>query len=89
MRIRTGSRRGVAALAAAVLGTLLVAGAAEAKKLPTPKCGKRQTLVRVDEKFCPATKRRPAVVVQRACCQKPNGKVRCKAFKKCPRRSPS
>lgn len=88
MWITTGGGR-TAAMLAALLGAMLVAGAAHAAKLPEPKCGGRQQLVRVDEKVCPATKRRPAVVVQRACCQKPNGKVRCKAFKKCPRRSPS
>lgn len=84
--MRTTMGRG---LAAAMLGTLLAAGGAHAAKLAQPKCGGRQELVRVEEKVCPATKRRPAVIVQRACCQKPNGKVRCKAFKKCPRRSPS
>ncbi|MCW5890541.1 MAG: hypothetical protein KIT14_08310 [bacterium] len=88
MRITTGRGR-TAALLAAVVGTVLVASAADAAKLPRPKCGGRQEMVRVDEKVCPATKRRPAVVIQRACCQKPNGKIRCKAFKKCPRRSPS
>ncbi|HEV7734241.1 MAG TPA: hypothetical protein VGR62_18860 [Candidatus Binatia bacterium] len=84
----TGRVRNVwaAAMGLAVLGVVAASPAAAASE---PKCGPRQTLVRVDEKICPATARRPAVIVQRACCGKPNGKTRCKAFKKCPRRSPS
>lgn len=84
----TRSVRGAwaAAMGLAVWGVVAATPAAAA---PEPKCGVRQTLVRVDQKICPATSRRPAVIVQRACCERPNGKVRCKAFKKCPRRSPS
>jgi hypothetical protein len=84
----SGSVRTVWATAAGLAVWGLVA-AAPASAATEPKCGPRQTLVRVDDKICPATSRRPAVVVKRACCERPNGKVRCKAFKKCPRRSPS
>ncbi len=84
----SGSVRTIWATAAGLAVWGLVA-AAPASAAPEPKCGPRQTLVRVDEKICPATSRRPAVVLKRACCERPNGKVRCKAFKKCPRRSPS
>ncbi len=51
-------------------------------------CGRR-TVVEIDNKICPTTRRRPAVVIHRACCANAKGKVRCKHFPKCPRRSPS
>jgi len=44
------------------------------------------------ERTCPPTARRPAVVVQRACCTKSAGgvlKTRCKSFPHCPCNSPS
>jgi len=47
---------------------------------------------RVEDKVCPPTNRRPAVVVQRACCTKTSEKgtkTRCKSFPHCPRNSPS
>jgi hypothetical protein len=48
----------------------------------------------LESKTCPATDRRPAVVVQRACCTKitqknPEGKTRCKSFPSCPSNWPS
>lgn len=84
----SGGIRTVSGAAAGLAMWGLVA-AAPAGAASEPRCGPRQTLARVDEKICPATSRRPAVVLKRACCERPNGKVRCKAFKKCPRRSPS
>jgi hypothetical protein len=76
-------------MVAAALAVWGAVAATPAHAGSAPKCGPRQTVVRVDQKICPATSRRPAVIVQRACCERPNGKTRCKAFKKCPRRSPS
>ncbi len=52
-------------------------------------CNDHQSLVRIDTKTCPATKRRPALVLRRACCQNPRGKVMCKPFHPCPPNSPS
>lgn len=52
-------------------------------------CGENRSLVRIDTKTCPATKHRPALVLRRACCQNPHGKVMCKPFLPCPPRSPS
>ena len=57
--------------------------------LTADRCGPRKTLVDLQQKICPATPRRPAVVVNRACCANAKGKVHCKAFPHCPRRSPS
>ncbi len=75
----------VVVAAAIVLGVDAWPAAAAAKLT----CPGRQVVDRIDAKVCPANKMRPAITVQRVCCRKPNGKVRCKAFKKCPRRSPS
>jgi hypothetical protein len=52
-------------------------------------CGRGRTVVGVDDKICPSTRRRPAVVIHRACCANAKGKVKCKHFPRCPRRSPS
>jgi hypothetical protein len=71
-------------------GLLLLAGAGAAQATQQdPKCAPRATLVRVEEKVCPANDRRPAIVRKRACCQKPSGQVRCEHFQHCPRNSPS
>ncbi len=53
------------------------------------QCPASQTRVNIESKTCKATKRRPAVVVSRACCQKPSGKIKCKKYPKCPKNSPS
>lgn len=71
----------------AALLLLSAAGAAQAAQ--EPKCQPRATLLRIEEKICPANDRRPAIVRQRACCLKPGGKVRCGHFQHCPRNSPS
>lgn len=60
-----------------------------AQDKPVERCSPRQVLARLETKVCPATALRPAVVLKRACCTRPNGKTRCKSFKQCPRRSPS
>ena len=52
-------------------------------------CPTGTTLVRTQTKACPTERRRPAVIVQRACCQARNGKLRCTHFPDCPTRSPS
>ncbi len=52
-------------------------------------CPTGTTLVRTQTKACPIERRRPAVVVQRACCQGSHGKPRCAHFPDCPTRSPS
>jgi len=53
------------------------------------RCPARKTILRIDSRVCPATRRRPAIVIQRACCENPNGNVKCKPYGKCPPRSPS
>ena len=57
---------------------------AQATRCPTSK-----SLVRIDTKICPATRRRAAILLRRGCCRAANGKVKCKAFGSCPNRSPS
>lgn len=52
-------------------------------------CPRSKTLVDLDTRVCPATPRRHAIVLKRACCENRIGKVRCKPFDKCPKRSPS
>jgi hypothetical protein len=52
-------------------------------------CPASQTRVRIESKTCKATKKRPSIVLSRACCQKPNGKIKCKKYPKCPKKSPS
>jgi len=53
------------------------------------RCEGRQELVSIEEKVCPPTPHRPAIVVKRACCRNPAGKVHCRGFRQCPNRSPS
>lgn len=76
-----------AAIAAA--GFAVCAGGGLAQAAGQPTCGPRATLLRIEEKICPANDRRPAIVRQRACCQKADGKVRCGHMPHCPRNSPS
>jgi hypothetical protein len=53
------------------------------------RCEGRQEFVRIEEKVCPPTPQRPAIIVKRACCRNPAGKVHCRGFRSCPNRSPS
>lgn len=53
------------------------------------RCEGRQDLVRIEEKVCPPNPHRPVIVVKRACCRNPAGKVHCRGFRQCPNRSPS
>jgi len=70
------------------LPPLAAAGWAQ-RQAKKESCPKNKTLVDVDTKICPATPRREAIVVKRACCENRKGKVKCKPFTKCPKRSPS
>jgi hypothetical protein len=74
--------------AAAVIGLLTVIAPTTARADDTD-CGPRATLVRIDQKVCPANDRRPAIIRERACCEKANGKVHCGHMPHCPRNSPS
>lgn len=81
--------------AAFLAGLVLVVGlavpqpAAAQKICKASRCGVNQERVEVESKTCKANKKRPAITVTRACCAKPNGKLRCKKFPKCPKKSPS
>ena len=79
------SRAGIAA--ALLVGSLTMpAGAIAADNV---ECPGKHTLVRIDEKVCPATPDRPLLVIKRACCENPAGKVHCRHFEHCPSKSPS
>ena len=52
-------------------------------------CPPNKAMARVEHKTCPATKRRPTIVLVRACCRNARAKVACKPFAPCPVRSPS
>jgi len=52
-------------------------------------CDRGRDMVEVKHKTCPATPRRPPILLSRACCRNRNGRVQCKPFLPCPRRSPS
>ncbi len=82
-------QRSVVRTAIAAAGLVLLAGGASAQAAQEPTCGPRATLLRIEEKICPANDRRPAIIQQRACCQKADGKVRCGHMPHCPRNSPS
>lgn len=66
-----------------------VASAQQAGVCKATQCPASQTRVRVENKSCKATKKRPSISLARACCQKPNGKIKCKKYPKCPKNSPS
>jgi hypothetical protein len=72
-----------------IAATLLVFASAPASATPPLKCGKSQTLVRIEDKECPARPRRPAFIVQRACCKNPAGITHCEHMPHCPAISPS
>jgi hypothetical protein len=96
-RLSQYSRRIRVGLTLVVLASMLVAPSAafasddhesEGRK-QNLNCPGRETLVRIDEVTCPATKHRPLIVRQRACCQNPAGRVHCDHFEHCPNESPS
>jgi hypothetical protein len=74
---------------AAAIAALVASVTPSIAKADDTDCGPRQTLVRIDQKVCPANDRRPAIVRERACCEKANGKVHCGHMPHCPRNSPS
>ena len=82
--------RGAAMLGASLLAIALgMPAPASAACADNVKCGKNQTVARVETKECKANKKRPAITIRRACCQDKKGKIKCKPFKKCPKKSPS
>lgn len=79
----------VIAAAVFVVGLSIPAPADAQNICGASRCNASQTRVRLERKSCKANKKRPAITVARACCQKPNGKIRCKKYPKCPKKSPS
>jgi hypothetical protein len=73
----------------ATTGLVLSTPAAAQKICKASRCPKNQERVEVESKTCKPNRKRPAIIVTRACCAKPNGKLRCKKFPKCPKKSPS
>lgn len=88
-RMRFPKRLAVLGVAALLTLALVEPPVASAASCSASKCGKGQTRTKLDSKTCKANKKRPAIVITRACCRKSNGKVRCKAFPQCPKKSPS
>ena len=86
--LRIGLRASVVT-GALLLGGLVAAPSALANPPDNLTCPGNQTLVRIDEKVCQPNPNRPPLVVKRACCQNPAGKVHCRHFEHCPPRSPS
>ena len=90
-----GRRLLVAAVTFAVGASLLGSVPAEARSKWAKRAAKKvsctgsTTLVRIDNKTCPATKFRPPLVVSRACCENKKHKTHCKGYQPCPARSPS
>jgi hypothetical protein len=88
------SRISSVALACMMMASVVLASAAladDADESRKVTCADGQATM-VESKTCPPTNRRPAVVVQRACCTKTSEKgtkTRCKSFPHCPRNSPS
>jgi len=76
-------------IAAAALALLAAAPSVRADPPEDDECPGKQTLVTIEKKTCPPTPRRPAIVVERKCCLKNNGKIHCNHFPHCPSHSPS
>ena len=91
MKRGLGSGKMLVMAGALVVGTSFVAPpvASAAFEALSTECGHGRTVVGIDDKICPANRRRPAVVIHRACCANAKGKVKCKHYPRCPRRSPS
>jgi hypothetical protein len=71
------------------LGLVVPQLAAAQKICKASRCKRNQQLVEINTKECKANRRRPAILVKRACCAKPNNKLVCRKFPKCPKKSPS
>jgi hypothetical protein len=85
-------RTGIVGLLAGALlaaSVVLAPPAAAANICNARNCGKNQQRVTLEYKTCKPNKKRPAITVARAVCQKPNGKLKKKKFPKCPKKSPS
>lgn len=81
----------IAMLLAANLASppLAAAGKWTLRQARKATCPPGKTQVDLDDKICPATPLRAAIVLHRACCENRKGKVKCKKFDKCPKRSKS
>lgn len=92
-----GGKRALLAVAVLATAGLATPDMAEARRRRTftqrnasrATCPPSKDLVDVDTRVCPANQFRPPVILQRACCQGQNGKVKCRNFMHCPKRSPS
>lgn len=88
-------RWGRTGLVGFVAGALFAAGLAFAQPASAQgicnarNCGQNQERVSLECKTCKPNKKRPAIEVCRAVCQKPNGKLKKKKYPKCPKVSPS
>ena len=75
------------------VGVLVLSLGAAAPALANPPddltCPNKQVVVRIDEKACPPTPKRPLHVVKRVCCQRPSGQISCHPFHPCPPNSPN
>jgi hypothetical protein len=92
MGVMKRSGRGIVGLfVGAMFAASLVAvqPAAAANICNARSCGKNQTRISLDCKTCKPNKKRPAIEVCRAVCEKPNGKLKKKHMPKCPKKSPS
>ena len=78
-----------AAVVLAIAASMAVPATASAMKRDAGSCPGNKTLVSLQHKTCPSTRRRAAVVLSRACCSNTHGKVKCRKFPHCPKRSPS
>ena len=74
---------------AALLFAVTLAPHAAFAESASLKCPGRYALDHFDQKTCPANAQRPAIIVKRACCKSPEGRVHCRHMPHCPRRSPS
>jgi hypothetical protein len=88
MRSRASGRTTWPLCLGAVAVLALSAGVTAAAE-EEPSCPAGQTLVRIEEKECPARPHHPAIIVRRACCMLKSGGVRCEHIPQCPHVSPS
>jgi hypothetical protein len=77
------------AAAAALVVSIVAASSAEAQPPPKLDCPGKQVVVRIEEKACPPTPKRPVHVRKRVCCQRPSGQIHCRPFQPCPPNSPN
>ncbi len=92
--LTNGSIRRAATIGLAVLlfsgpARVAFAGSFAQREAKATRCPAGKDKAREDTKVCPANKRRPALVLRRACCRNARGRVACRSFGPCPARSPS